>query len=216
MHDHVALSDHVAPRHLWMAFAQLRRESPCRLAVCSKPPRLPFDLLARAFARIAQPACRRYVHWAAQQLFQVTLKTRLLEQAPLLLDLDQHIQIAVRPRFATGDRSEHPHPMRAVTGGQTLNLVPPPTQLPQAGRRTGWARVWVRLTPAIDLAPKLAQPVQRRIAVPSPSAHMPQGKAYSGRLGPPVLAPPRTIVRSEPRMSAQCCPNCRQARSVRL
>jgi len=111
------------------------------------------------------------VHWAAQQLFQVALETSLLEHAPLL-HLDQYVEVAVRPRLATGNRPEHPHPARAVTRSQTLDLTAASTHLFKVRRRPGWARVWVRHAPMVDLLPKLAEPVQRRIPAVSSSAHM--------------------------------------------
>jgi hypothetical protein len=68
-----------------------------------------------------------------------------------------------------------------VTRGQTLDLAAASTQLLQAWRGPGWARVWVRLASAVDLPPKLAEPMQRRILALNPSAHMLKGKACSGR-----------------------------------
>jgi hypothetical protein len=48
------------------------------------------------------------MHLALQQRFQIALAARLLEQAPLLLHLHQHVEVTAGPHLAAGDRSEYP------------------------------------------------------------------------------------------------------------
>lgn len=65
------------------------------------------------------------------------LQGDLVEQGPSLAQVDEHIEIAVRPPVTLGDGPEDPDRPRAMTRGDSLDLIAATTQLVQFRCRPG-------------------------------------------------------------------------------
>jgi hypothetical protein len=90
------------------------------------------------------------------------LQPSLVEQRPPLAQVDEHIEIAVRTRVASGDRPEDRYRPRTMTCCEILDLAAT-TEFFQRWRWPGRTRVRIRAAAALNLTAALGELVQGRV-----------------------------------------------------
>jgi hypothetical protein len=63
------------------------------------------------------------IHTTPEELFEILLEPDKIQERPVVLHLDQQIDIAVGSVIAAGDGTEDAHVPRAVPGGNAQDLV---------------------------------------------------------------------------------------------
>jgi hypothetical protein len=105
------------------------------------------------------------MYGASEQILEIALQGRLLEQARSLAHIDEHIEIAARRGVTACDRPEDLHSARAMALRDLLDLGAALTELTQIRRRSQGARVRVRRAAALHLTAELAKLAQPLVFV---------------------------------------------------
>jgi hypothetical protein len=92
------------------------------------------------------------VHWTAEQVLQITLQRRGVEQAPPVAHRNEHIYVAAWSLVASRDRTKHAQGSPAVTSRDASDLIAQLAQLFETWRRASRARVRIGRTATLDLA----------------------------------------------------------------
>ncbi len=71
----------------------------------------------------SQPSLRHHIDTTSQELLQVKDQRRVIEQASARLQVDEEIDVALRPCLAAGDRTKHADVAGAVLGGKLQDLL---------------------------------------------------------------------------------------------
>jgi len=66
-----------------------------------------------------------YIHFAPQELLQLANEGGMREKPATRLELDEQINVTIRPCIATGHRAEHTQIPGPVTRRQSQDLIPP-------------------------------------------------------------------------------------------
>jgi hypothetical protein len=128
------------------------------------PTRLLFNPFASLRAGLPQSSCGGDVHGASEQVLQLVLQGRIA-QRPVLVHIDQHVEIAGGPGVAASHGSEDSKRPGAMSQGRALDLVAASPQRLKVWDRPGRARVRYAATAALDLTTQLAEPAQVRIPI---------------------------------------------------
>lgn len=111
---------------------------------------------------------------ASEQLLQLGLQGRLLDEAGPVAHLDEYIEIAPRPCVATGDRPENAYCPRPMHRRQAIDLIAAAAELLEAWGRVGGSRVRLRSTPTLNLSTEIARSAQGLVLVNGRVTHTPQ------------------------------------------
>jgi hypothetical protein len=92
------------------------------------------------------------MHGTAEEIIQPALQGGLIEQAPSVAPLNEHVYVATRARITTGDRPEDAQPLASVTLRDAGDLVASLSQLIETRRRTARAGIRIRWSAVLDLS----------------------------------------------------------------
>lgn len=96
------------------------------------------------------------MHGTTEEILQPALQRGLIEQAPTVAQLNQHVYVATWASIASGDGPEDAQRLRSVTFRDASNLVASLPQLLETRRRTARAGMRMRRSAALDLSAELS------------------------------------------------------------
>ena len=72
---------------------------------------------------LSQTSFRHHIDTTSQELLQVKDQRRMIEQASARLQVDEEVDVALRPCLAAGDRTKHADVAGAVLGGKLYDFL---------------------------------------------------------------------------------------------